>query len=58
MFWNGITLALTFAGGLIFARAYLGRGGFALAFVLHAVCGAIIFTSGLGAFFYHGAVGR
>jgi len=26
--------------------------------VLHAVCGWVIFTSGLGSFFYHGAVGR
>jgi membrane protease YdiL (CAAX protease family) len=56
MFWNWVALALTVAGGLIFARAYLGRGGFAMAVVLHAVCGAIIFTSGLGTFFYHGAV--
>jgi len=52
-----VALVLTFAGGLIFARGYLGRGGFALALVLHAVCGWIIFTSGLGSFFYHGAVG-
>ena len=58
MFWNWVALALTFAGGLIFARAYLGRGGFALAVVLHAVAGMILFTSGLGVFFYHGAVGR
>ena len=39
-------------------QAYLGRGGFALAVVLHAVAGAILFTSGLGGFFYHGAIGR
>jgi hypothetical protein len=41
---------------VIFAQAYLGRGGFALAVGRHAACGAIIFTSGLGTFFYHGAV--
>ena len=57
LFWNWVALALSFAGGLIFARGYLGRGGFALAVVLHAVCGWLIFTSGLGSFFYHGAVG-
>jgi membrane protease YdiL (CAAX protease family) len=56
MFWNWVALALTVAGGVIFAQAYLGRGGFALAVVLHAACGAIIFTSGLGSFFYHGAI--
>jgi membrane protease YdiL (CAAX protease family) len=55
-FWNWVALVLTTAGGLIFARAYLGPGGFAAAVVLHALCGAIIFTSGLGTFFYHGAV--
>jgi membrane protease YdiL (CAAX protease family) len=58
VFWNWVSLALTFGGGAIFARAYLGRGGFALAVALHAVAGAIVFTSGLGSFFYHGAVGR
>lgn len=56
MFWNWVAIVLCFAGGLIFARAYVGRGGFALAVVLHALCGAVIFTSGLGTFFYHGAV--
>jgi membrane protease YdiL (CAAX protease family) len=58
VFWNWVALVLTFGGGAIFARAYVGRGGFALAVVLHAVAGAILFTSGLGGFFYHGAIGR
>ena len=31
LFWNWVALALSLAGGAIFARAYLGRGGFALA---------------------------
>jgi hypothetical protein len=56
MFWNWVALALTLAGGLIFGLSYLRRG-FPEAVVLHAVCGAIVFTSGLGVFFYHGAVG-
>ena len=51
--WRGMILGIT-----LFAAAYLGRGGFALAVVLHAVAGAILFTSGLGGFFYHGAIGR
>ena len=58
VFWNWVALVLTFVGGGIFAAAYLGRGGFALAVVLHAVAGAIVFTSGIGSFFYHGAIGR
>jgi membrane protease YdiL (CAAX protease family) len=57
LFWNWVAVALTLAGGVLFARAYLGRG-FALAVLLHAVCGWIVFTSGLGGFFYHGAIGR
>jgi membrane protease YdiL (CAAX protease family) len=58
MFCNWVAVGLSFVGGLIFARVYAGRGGFALAVVLHAVCGMIVFSSGLGAFFYHGAVAR
>jgi membrane protease YdiL (CAAX protease family) len=54
-FWNWVAVAMTFAGGAIFALAYLGRGGFLWASALHAVAGQIIFTSGLGVFFYHGA---
>ena len=57
MFWNWVTAAMTVAGGLIFARAYL-RHGFPQAVLLHAVAGGIVFTSGLGVFFYHGAIGR
>lgn len=56
MFWNWIALALTIAGGAIFGHAYLKNGGFATAVALHAVCGGILFTSGLGTFFYHGTV--
>jgi membrane protease YdiL (CAAX protease family) len=56
MFWNWPAVLLSTAGGLIFAHAYVHRGSFPLAVILHAICGAIIFTSGLGTFFYHGAV--
>ena len=56
MFWNWVAVVLSAAGGLIFAHGYLARGGFPMAVALHAVCGAIVFTSGLGTFFYHGAV--
>ncbi len=56
MFWNWVAVALCVAGGAIFALGYL-RHGFLQAVLLHAVCGGILFTSGLGTFFYHGAVG-
>jgi membrane protease YdiL (CAAX protease family) len=54
-FWNWIAVGMTFVGGVVFSLAYLGRGGFLWAGALHAVAGQIIFTSGLGVFFYHGA---
>lgn len=55
MFWNWVAVALTIAGGAIFAHGYLTRGGFPMAVVLHAVCGLTVFTTGLGSFFFHGA---
>ncbi len=54
-FWNWVAVGMTFFGGVIFSLAYLGRGGFLWASALHAIAGQIIFTSGLGVFFYHGA---
>ena len=56
MFWNWVAVTLCIAGGAIFAVGYL-RQGLLQAVLLHAVCGGILFTSGLGTFFYHGAVG-
>lgn len=55
MFWNWIALAMTTAGGILFALGYR-RHGFLTAVAMHAVAGCILFTSGLGTFFYHGAV--
>ena len=54
---NWVALSLTFAGGLAFAWAYRRLRSFPLAFVLHMLGGQLVFTSGLGWFFYHGAVG-
>lgn len=56
MFWNWVAVGLSAVGALIFGYAYLFRGGFAAAVILHAVAGGIVFTSGLGRYFYHGAV--
>ena len=57
MYWSWIVTVLTFAGGWIFARAYL-RHGFPAAWVLHAVAGNLLFTVGMGAYFYSGNVVR
>lgn len=57
MYWSPVVAAMTFAGGLVFARAYLTRG-FPAAWVLHAVAGNAIFAVGLGTWFYSGNVVR
>ncbi len=58
LYWNWIVAAMTFAGGLAFARAYQLQQSFPQAVVLHAVAGWVIFTFGLGIFFYTGNVQR
>jgi membrane protease YdiL (CAAX protease family) len=55
-FWNWPAVLLTFVGGVFFAYAYVRLRSFPLAFLLHAVAGQAIFTSGLGRYFYHGAI--
>ncbi len=58
MYWSGIVAVMTFAGGLAFAWAYQRRGSFAMAVVMHAIAGQIVFALGLGMFFYSGNVVR
>lgn len=56
--WNPTALAMTAVGGVLFSLAYLetGRGrNLLFATLLHAIAGWVIFTVGLGRFFYHGA---
>ena len=54
---NWITIAMTGCGGAIMAWAYLRNRSVLLAWLLHSISGQIIFTVGLGSYFYHGAVG-
>lgn len=54
---NWVTIAMTSVGGAIMGWAYLRHRSVLLAWVLHALAGQIIFTVGLGVYFYHGAVG-
>lgn len=56
-YMNPVTIAMTAAGGAIMGWAYLRNRSMLLAWVLHAIAGNLIFTLGLGLFFYHGAVG-
>lgn len=53
-----ITFIMTFCGGLMFAIIYARTRSFATVFVLHWIAGGLIFTSGLGWYFFHGAIGR
>lgn len=57
-FERWITFLLTLGGGLMFAWIYTRTKSFSAVFLLHWVAGGIIFTSGLGWYFYHGAIGR
>jgi membrane protease YdiL (CAAX protease family) len=54
---NHVAIALTLVGGAVFGWAYLRHGSLMLAVLLHTVAGQLIFTSGLGVYFYHGAIG-
>jgi len=58
MYWNWPAVLMTFGGGLVFAHVYARQGSFPAAVVLHAVAGGILFTLGLGVFFYTGYVER
>lgn len=55
MYWSWIVAALTFAGGWIFAQTYQRRG-FPATWVLHAIAGNVLFTVGMGRYFWSGNV--
>ncbi len=57
MYWSAVVATMTFVGGLIFALAYLWRG-FASAWLLHALAGNMLFTTGMGYYFWTGNVVR
>lgn len=54
---NPVAIGLTLVVGVIFAWSYQRTGSFLLVVILHAIAGQMIFTSGLGVYFYHGAIG-
>lgn len=58
MFWSWIVAAMTFFGGLAFAYAYRVQRSFPQALALHSIAGIVVFTFGLGIFFYSGNVER
>lgn len=56
VFRNPVAVALTTAGGAIFAYTYERSRSMAAVWLEHALYGCAIFTLGLGAYFYGGAV--
>ena len=52
-----VTISMTAVGGAIMGWAYLRARSTLLAWVLHALAGQLVFTAGLGRYFYSGAVG-
>lgn len=58
LYMHPITIALTAVGGALIGWAYLTRGrSVLLTWVLHSAAGCLIFTSGLGVYFYAGSAG-
>ena len=56
IFRNPLAVALTFAGGILFAWRYSGSGSLFTSSLEHALYGCWLFTVGLGQYFYHGRI--
>lgn len=55
IFLNPLAIAMTVFGGFLFARGYARHKSLLLVCLEHALYGCLIFTVGLGRFFYSGA---
>jgi membrane protease YdiL (CAAX protease family) len=53
---NPLAMILTFVGGILFARTYTRTGSLVVSGLEHALYGDLLFTIGLGHYFYMGAV--
>jgi uncharacterized protein len=56
IFRNPLAVALTFAGGILFAWRYSATGSLFTSSLEHAFYGCWLFTVGLGQYFYHGRI--
>jgi membrane protease YdiL (CAAX protease family) len=54
IFINSVAVAMSVLGGLLFARNYARNRSLALVSIEHALYGCLIFTVGLGRFFFTG----
>lgn len=57
-FMNPVAIGMTAVSGAFIGWVYLRNRSLITATILHAIGGLMVFTMGLGAFFYHGAIGR
>ena len=57
LYANPIAIGLTTLAGGVFGWLYVKTGSFPLICILHALAGQLVFTLGLGIYFYHGAAG-
>lgn len=56
VFWNVPAVVLSFFGGLLFAWTYHRTQSLLAAFIEHSLYGCLIFTIGLGAYFFPGTI--
>ena len=56
IFQNPLAVVLTLVGGVFFAETYARTRSLRLVWLEHALYGCLIFTIGLGEFFYHARV--
>lgn len=54
IFQNYVAVLFSAVGGYLFARTYLKTKSFSLVCIEHSLYGNLMFTIGLGEFFYHG----
>ncbi len=56
IFQNWVAPLMCVVGGMFFAQTYAKTKSLALAVIEHALYGCMVFTVGLGPYFYHGSV--
>lgn len=56
IFHNWVAVILTTLGGLYFASIYQRSHSILFVSIVHAIYGNLVFTLGLGEFFYHGSI--
>ncbi len=56
-FGNEVALLGSFIGGVLFAHSYRQSGTILSSWIEHSLYGIMIFTFGLGHYFYHGRIG-